>query len=106
MRIWCRLLENTGIQPSVPKMIEPRFSLAASVRAPELAKGGLVGPSRACLGVDIQPVRAAPANELVRVDYGANHDVPGALQFALGALSALLPLVKGREELIHVIHDL
>jgi len=83
-----------------------RFVSVASVRAPEPANRGLVGPAGACLGIDIQALHAAPDDELVRVDYGANDDVPGALQFALGALGALLPVVVGREELVRVLHDL
>ena len=73
-------------------MRERSFLVAASVRAPDLAIGGLVSPASTSLGIDIQAACAAPGDEIVRIDYGANNDVPGALQFALCALGALLPV--------------
>jgi hypothetical protein len=80
--------------------------VAASVRTFNLSQGALTGPLHSCLGIDFQAPRQTPCNELIRVDYGANDDVTGSLQFALACLGALQPLVVCVGEPVSVFHNL
>ena len=73
-------------------------TIRASVHAFDMPKGGLVGPSLATLGIDFQAASAAPGGELIRVNYGTNDDMPGALELALAGLRAIQPLVIVRRE--------
>jgi hypothetical protein len=80
--------------------------VAASVRTFNLSQGALIGPLHSCLGIDFQAARQTPCNELIRVDYGANNDVSGSLQFALACLGLLQPLVIRGGEIVRVFHNL
>lgn len=79
--------------------------LAASLHIFDGLGGGLAAEAHACLGVEFQTPDSAPAGELIRLDYGANDDMPLAFQLALSQLGALYKIGVGVGQLVRIRHD-
>ena len=79
--------------------------LAASLHIFDGSSGDLAGEAHACLGIEFQAPDSTPAGELVRLDYGANDDVPLAFQLALTQLGAFHEVGVGVGQLVRIRHD-
>ena len=59
----------------------------------------------ATLGIDFVAVPGTPGDEVIRLDYGSNDDVPDVAQMAFAAFGNLLPAVIRPGQLFRVVHD-
>ena len=79
--------------------------IAASLRILDVPVDELIAPLSASLFIDIQAPSAAPSDELLRLDYGANDDMTRAFQLALSSLCDLAPLVISSGQRVRILHD-
>ena len=66
---------------------------------------GFVGPTHACMGIDIQASLRAPLPEEAGLNFCTYNETPLALEFLLQFLRTHAPIAVGRGELIPIRHD-